>query len=75
MNSKKLSELAVGDFGTVMSLDITGGMRRRLLDIGLSPGTEVFCVGCSPFGDPYLYSVRGTDVAIRLSDAKNIILK
>jgi ferrous iron transport protein A len=74
MNNKNLSELALGEGGTVSALDICGSMRRRLLDVGLSPGTEVFCVGKSPLGDPHLFFVRGTLIAIRKRDAKKIIL-
>ena len=44
-------------------------MRRRLLDLGLIPGTRVTCQGRSPAGDPAAYLVRGTVVALRARDA------
>ncbi len=75
MNEKRLSDMSVGECGSILSVQTKGSMRRRLLDIGFSVGTEVCCVGKSPFGDPMAFFVRGTDVAIRRSDAKNIILK
>ena len=49
-------------------------MRRRLLDIGMIPGTEIFCAGRSPFGDPSAYLVRGKLIAIRKKDAKRIVI-
>ena len=50
-------------------------MRRRLLDIGLVPGTTVECVGQSPGGDPKAYLIRGAAIAIRQEDAESVILR
>lgn len=72
---KRLSELKAGDEGQISKLLITGSMRRRLLDIGMSPGTAVSCIGKSPFGDPAAYLVRGCAVAIRRKDADEIIIE
>ena len=47
-------------------------MRRRLLDIGLSDGTEVQCVGRSPMGDPSAYLIRGAVIAIRSNDSRGV---
>ncbi len=74
MNTKKLSELPIGECTRVCSLKNVGEIRRRLLDIGLSPGTEVRCVGKSPLGDPLAFLIRGTEIAIRISDAEKIIM-
>ncbi len=75
MNEKRLSEMSVGERGCVGLIETKGSMRRRLLELGMSVGTEIVCVGKSPFGDPMAFSVRGTDIALRRSDAKNIIIK
>lgn len=72
---KRLDELCVGECGKVLELLCEGNMRRRFLDIGLAPGTEVVCVGRSPLGDPSAYLVRGCEIAIRKSDARGIALK
>ena len=74
-DSKRLSELAVGSWGRVCRLNTTGDMRRRFLDVGILPGTRIFCIGKSPFADPRAYSVRGKIIAIRSADAKGIILE
>lgn len=50
-------------------------MRRRLLDIGLIPGTEVVCLGASPLGDPRVYLVRGKMIAIRSRDAGSVVIR
>ena len=47
-------------------------MRRRLMDMGLIPGTRVTCVAASPAGDPSAYLIRGAVVALRARDAAGI---
>lgn len=72
---RKLSSLGVGECGLVIRLIADGSMRRRLLDVGIAPGTSVACVGKSPFGDPRAYLVRGYEIAIRRKDADGIIIE
>ncbi len=71
----RLSDLRVGQHGIVKALLSDGAMRRRLLDIGLVPGTTVSCVGRSVAGDPAAYLIRGAVIAIRDSDSVAILLK
>ena len=47
-------------------------MKKRLMDIGLIPGTAVECVGESPLGDPRAYLIRGAVIAIRRTDGREI---
>lgn len=70
----RLCELKAGQKGTVCALGNTGAMRRRLLDIGLVPGTVVQCVGRSPGGDPAAYLIRDAVIAIRDTDAAQVTL-
>ena len=70
-----LSDLAPGQRGTVRALGATGAMRRRMLDIGLAPGTEVECLGRSPAGDPCAYLIRGALIALRRADAEGVALE
>ncbi len=72
--NKRMSQLSVGEEGRVMELAAISGIRRRLLDLGLTAGAAVRCVGRSPLGDPSAYLVRGKVVAIRRSDADDVIL-
>lgn len=75
MNSKTLLTLQPGEAGIVERLSCTGSLRRRLLDIGLLPGAQIVCVGCSPCKDPKAYLVRGAVIALRATDSRQILLK
>lgn len=70
-----LSQLKPGQSATVKRLEMTGAMRTRLLDLGLTAQTKVFCLGKSPMGDPSAYLIRGAVIAIRASDSQKIILE
>ena len=75
MKEKRLSALSVSERGVVKALLLTGGARRRLLDVGLVPGTLVECVGESPLRGMKAYFVRGARIAIRTIDADSVVLK
>lgn len=70
-----LNSLRPGETATVASLQTTGSLRRRLLDIGLVENTRVRCLGRSPAGDPSAYLIRGAVIAIRSEDGAGILLK
>ena len=70
-----LNTINPGEHAVVHSLNTSGSMRRRLLDIGLIENTDIECVGRSPSGDPSAYLIRGAVIAIRSEDCKNIIIK
>jgi DtxR family Mn-dependent transcriptional regulator len=69
-----LSSLELGHKAVVLGLSpaCRGPERRRLLDLGFVPGTEVRVVMKSPLGDPVAYEVRGTTVALRQDQARHI---
>lgn len=67
-----LHELAVGQRAIVKTLHISGGMRRRLLDIGLVEQTTVKCIGKAPSGDPIAFCIRGAVIALRSDDCRRI---
>lgn len=70
----KLSELPVGKSAVVDSLKIEGTMRRRLMDIGLVPGTRVKTLRVSPTGDPRAYRIRGAVIALRSDEGKKVLV-
>ena len=72
MSTIALSDLAVGASGYVASVELEGLLRRRILDLGMVPGTPVRCVRKSPAGDPIAYAVRGSTIALRNDDARLI---
>ena len=69
LESLSLDRLRVGQSAFVTRVEAEPAMRRRLLDLGLIPGTRVTCQGRSPAGDPAAYLVRGTVVALRAPGA------
>ena len=50
-------------------------LRRRLLDMGITPKTQVTLVRCAPLGDPIEFKIKGYDVCLRKEEAKNIIVE
>ena len=60
------------DKGLIAALHLSGGMRRRVQDLGLVPGTRVTCVRRALSGDPIAYRIRGAVVALRKCDAAQI---
>lgn len=69
-----LAHLPVGKSGTVICLRTEGPARRRLMDLGLIPGTKVETVRRSPAGDPTAFFVRGTVLALRKEAAMQIMV-
>ncbi len=69
-----LNELRPGQKGRVnmISRRCRGPVRRRLLDLGITPGTEIEACLTGPGGDPKAYSVRGALIALRDDQARNI---
>lgn len=73
--TKNLNSIDVGEYAEISELLTKGSMRRRLLDIGLTPDTRVQCVGKSPAGDPKAFLIRGAVIAIRSEDCAQILIK
>ena len=73
----RLSDLAQGTSGDVTGLspDCQGLSRRRLLDLGVTPGTSVEAVLDSTFGDPRAFRVRGTTIALRQQQAEHVWIR
>lgn len=75
MTMKSLAEMKIGESGVVDSINITGILRRRIIDMGLTKGSTVTIEKVAPLGDPIDVKVKDFHIAIRKSDAKNIIIK
>ena len=67
-----LSALPEGRSARVRALHLTGGMRRRVQDLGLVAGTRVTCVQRAAGNGPAAYLVRGAVIALRQADAARI---
>ncbi len=67
-----LNELAIGETGIITAVRGEGALRRRLLDMGLTPRTKVMIRKVAPMGDPIEIHLRGYELTIRVDDAKDI---
>jgi ferrous iron transport protein A len=72
MSPKTLNQLGAGEDAIVTRLTCTGGNRRRLMDLGILPGTQIQVEYKSPLGDPVAYRVRETLIALRENQAREI---
>ncbi len=64
-----LDELKIGESATVVALLGEGKIRRRLLDMGLTPGAAVYLRKKAPLGDPIELTVRGYELSLRKDEA------
>ena len=67
-----LDRLKPGERGRVCNVGGSGALRRRLLDMGITPGTIVMVRKVAPLGDPIELCLRGYELSIRKADATNI---
>jgi ferrous iron transport protein A len=67
-----LSQIHVGQLVTVHRIGGERGFRRRLMELGLLPGTKVELHGVAPLGDPVELLVRGCSLSIRKAEAEHI---
>ena len=67
-----LAELKVGQDAVLRTIGGQGELRHHLLDMGLTPGTEVTLRKVAPMGDPIEVELRGYELTLRLADAENI---
>jgi Fe2+ transport system protein FeoA len=65
-----LADLQPGESGIVVALHSQGPERRRMMDLGMVPGTHITAEMNSPLGDPVAYRVRGALVALRQEQAR-----
>ena len=70
----RIDELAPGQSGVIEYVGGEGELRDRLLDMGLTPGTNILLRKAAPLGDPIQLSLRGYELTIRKADAARIIV-
>lgn len=71
----RMNELSAGEHGQIISVEGFGALRRRLMDMGLTPGTKIFIRKVAPMGDPIEICVRGYELSLRKEDIKNIAVE
>ncbi len=69
---KTLKGAKVGDTVTVIKVHGEGAVRRRIMDMGITKGVEIYVRKVAPLGDPFELTVRGYELSIRKADAEMI---
>ena len=70
---RKLSDYKIGQAGTVTKVLGEGAIRRRLFDMGVTPGAEVYLRKKAPLGDPIEIRIRGYELTLRKAEADLVI--
>ncbi len=70
----RLTELEIGEAGTVDRIDLPADEAHFLMRIGFVPGAQVRFSRRAPLGDPSVYSVDGTEIALRAETARHILV-
>ena len=71
---KKLSQFNIGETGQITNVDGEGRIRRRLFDMGITPGASVYLRKKAPLGDPIEITIRGYELTLRKEEADLITL-
>lgn len=69
---KTLKDIPVGSKAEIVKLHGEGAVKRRIMDMGLTKGTEIYVCKVAPLGDPMELTVRGYELSIRKEDAQMI---
>lgn len=67
-----LRDVKVGESASVVKLHGEGAIRRRIMDMGITRGTDIYVRKVAPLGDPVEVTVRGYELSIRKADAEMI---
>ena len=67
-----LRDLKPGQKGKVSSIGTTGAMKRRIMDMGVTPGVEIKVIKAAPLGAPLEVNVRGYELSLRKDEAAQI---
>ena len=69
---KTLKDVRVGETAVILRLHGEGALKRRIMDMGLTRGTQVLVRKVAPLGDPLELTVRGYELSVRKGDAELI---
>lgn len=69
---KTLRQAAIGDTVKVVKLHGEGAVRRRIMDMGITRGVEIYVRKVAPLGDPIEINARGYELSLRKADAEMI---
>lgn len=72
---KRLDQFLIGETGLIKKVEGEGRLRRRLLDMGVTPGADVYLRKKAPLGDPLEITIRGYELTLRKSEAELVFLE
>ncbi len=72
---KTLDTFKIGETGQIKKVEGEGRLRRRLFDMGVTPGATVYLRKKAPLGDPLEVTIRGYELTLRISEAKLVTLE
>ena len=72
---KRLSEFSIGETGVIRLVGGDGKISRRLFDMGVTPGAEVYLRKRAPLGDPIEITLRGYELTLRKSEADVVTME
>ncbi|MBR1968500.1 MAG: ferrous iron transport protein A [Clostridia bacterium] len=72
---KKLSDFSIGETGVIVKVDGEPRIKRRLFDMGVTPGAEVYMRKKAPLGDPIEVTIRGYELTLRKAEAECVDTK
>ena len=72
---KYLNTFIVGEQGKVKKIEAEGKIKRRLFDMGVTPGTESVLKKLAPLGDPIEVTIRGYELTLRKDEANKVLME
>ena len=72
---KTLDEFKIGETGLIKKVEGEGRLRRRLFDMGVTPGATVYLRKKAPLGDPLEVTIRGYELTLRKTEAELVVLE
>ncbi len=72
---KRLNELKIGETGLIKIVEGEGRVRRRLFDMGITPGARVYLRKKAPLGDPIEITIRGYELTLRKNEAILVVME
>lgn len=71
---KTLREVRIGETAIVVKLHGEGPVKRRIMDMGITKGTDIYVRKVAPLGDPIEVTVRGFELSLRKNEAQNVLV-
>ena len=72
---KRIDEFKIGETGLIKKVEGEGRLRRRLFDMGVTPGAKVYLRKKAPLGDPLEVTIRNYELTLRKSEAVLVVLE